>query len=244
MYDERRTNRPAACALVLALLSALALIAAGPLHRTGQVSLTASFTLLKWAVYGSVAALVLAVIGAFSGRRARGMGTAVTAIAIVLLSLGALAILLRQAVRVPPIHDVSTDLESPPVFVAVASLRSSAPNSIEYGGAKIAAQQRQGYPDIAPATLAVPPAQAFDRALATVRSMGWQLVASDPASGRIEATDTTFWFGFKDDIVVRVAPAPGGSRVDVRSLSRVGVGDIGTNAARIRKYLAALAASP
>ena len=73
--------------------------------------------------------------------------------------------------------------------------------------------------------------------------MGWDLVASDPASGRIEATDTTFWFGFKDDIVIRVAAAPGGSRVDIRSLSRVGVSDVGTNAARIRKYLTALRSS-
>jgi len=70
--------------------------------------------------------------------------------------------------------------------------------------------------------------------------MGGELVASDPVAGRIEATDTTFWFGFKDDIVVRVAPAPGGSRVDVRSTSRVGLSDVGTNAARIRKYLRAL----
>ena len=67
--------------------------------------------------------------------------------------------------------------------------------------------------------------------------MGWELVASDPAAGRIEATDTTFWFGFKDDIVVRVTPDPAGSRIDVRSVSRVGVGDIGANAARIRKVL-------
>ena len=67
--------------------------------------------------------------------------------------------------------------------------------------------------------------------------MGWEIVASDPAAGRIEATDTTFWFGFKDDVVVRVAAAPDGSRVDVRSLSRVGLSDVGTNAARIRKYL-------
>jgi uncharacterized protein (DUF1499 family) len=73
--------------------------------------------------------------------------------------------------------------------------------------------------------------------------MGWDLVASDPAGLRIEATDTTFWFGFKDDVVIRVTPQPNGSRVDVRSLSRVGVGDIGANAARIRKYLAALKTS-
>jgi uncharacterized protein (DUF1499 family) len=141
---------------------------------------------------------------------------------------------------VPPIHDITTDTDRPPAFVAIVPLRADAANPIDYAGTEVGAKQRQGYPDIAPATLAVPPNQAFDRALAAARSMGWELVASDPASGRIEATDTTFWFGFKDDIVIRVAPAPGGSRVDIRSLSRVGVSDVGTNAARIRKYLGAL----
>jgi len=82
-----------------------------------------------------------------------------------------------------------------------------------------------------------PPDRAFDLALAALHEMGWDLVAADATAGRIEATDTTFWFGFKDDVVIRVRPADGGSRVDVRSLSRVGVGDVGTNAKRIRAYL-------
>ena len=67
--------------------------------------------------------------------------------------------------------------------------------------------------------------------------MGWEVVAADPAAGRIEAVATTFWFGFKDDIVVRVAPAGAGSLIDARSKSRVGVGDLGTNAQRLRAYL-------
>jgi uncharacterized protein (DUF1499 family) len=109
-----------------------------------------------------------------------------------------------------------------------------------YGGEKIALQQRGAYPDLQPMILKVAPPEAFDRALAAVREMGWELVAADAAAGRIEATDTTFWFGFKDDVVIRVRPADGGSRVDVRSLSRVGGGDAGTNAKRIRAYLDAL----
>jgi uncharacterized protein (DUF1499 family) len=125
-------------------------------------------------------------------------------------------------------------------FVAVRALRVGAANPIEYGGAEIAAEQHRGYPDIAPVLLTVPPDQAFDRALRSARSMGWDVVASDPAAGRIEATDTTFWFGFTDDIAIRVTPAPGGSRVDLRSVSRVGLSDVGTNAARIRKFTASL----
>jgi uncharacterized protein (DUF1499 family) len=67
--------------------------------------------------------------------------------------------------------------------------------------------------------------------------MGWQIVDANASEGRIEATDTTFWFGFKDDIVIRVAATSGGSRIDVRSVSRVGRSDVGTNAKRIRCYL-------
>ncbi len=70
--------------------------------------------------------------------------------------------------------------------------------------------------------------------------MGWDLVAADAAAGRIEATDTTFWMGFKDDLVIRVRATDGGSQVDVRSLSCVGGGDVGANAKRIRAYLKAL----
>jgi len=75
------------------------------------------------------------------------------------------------------------------------------------------------------------------RALAAARASGWAIVAADSAAGRIEATATTAWFGFKDDVVVRVAPEGTGSRVDVRSVSRVGKSDVGANARRIREYL-------
>jgi len=144
----------------------------------------------------------------------------------------------NKAGSVPPIHDITTDTASPPAFQAVLPLRADAPNPSEYGGDSIAQQQREAYPDIEPVLLDVPPAQAFQRALEAAREMGWEIVSAEPAEGRIEATDTTFWFGFKDDVVVRVEPAAGGSRVDVRSVSRVGRSDVGTNAERIRDYLA------
>jgi uncharacterized protein (DUF1499 family) len=241
MYDEPRSNRAASFGLLLAIGSALTLVATGPLYRAERISLTTAFTIMRYAAYAGVAALLLAAIAAIvAARRGRGMATAVAALVVAGGSLALPATWLRQASRVPRIHDISTDTEHPPAFVAVVPLRTGARNPIDYGGGEIAAQQRQGYPDIAPVTLSVPPNQAFDRALATARSLGWELVASEPAAGRIEATDTTFWFGFKDDIVVRVTAAPGGSRVDVRSLSRVGLSDVGTNAARIRKFLTTL----
>ena len=101
----------------------------------------------------------------------------------------------------------------------------------------IAAQQQAAYADLRPIVLNVSLEQAFSKALATARDMGWEIVEAKPAEGRIEATDTTFWFGFKDDVVVRVVPADQGSRIDVRSVSRVGKSDVGTNARRIRAYL-------
>ena len=105
---------------------------------------------------------------------------------------------------------------------------------------EIAAQQRQAYPDVVPLVLESPADVAFGRALEAARGMGWEIVAADSSAGRIEATATTAWFGFKDDVVVRVTPEDGRSRVDVRSVSRVGMSDVGTNAARIRAYLARL----
>jgi uncharacterized protein (DUF1499 family) len=130
----------------------------------------------------------------------------------------------------------------PPQLVATLPLRAGAENTAVYGGPKLAAEQKQGYPDIAPLALPVPPQAAFERAQRVAGDMGWQIVAADPAAGRLEATDTTAWFGFHDDIVVRIRPAGAGSRVDVRSVSRVGRSDIGTNAKRIRAFLARLAA--
>jgi uncharacterized protein (DUF1499 family) len=230
--------------VALGIVSLLALVAAGPLHHQGLLGLTGAFAVLKWAVYGAVATLVLALLGVVvSARRRHGMSTAVMGIVLALVTLGSIGALAWRASRVPRIHDITTDTEHPPPFVAVLPLRAGALNPVVYGGPEVAAQQHSGYADLAPLPLNVPPARAFDRALAAARTMGWEIVASEPGAGRIEATDTTFWFGFKDDVVVRVTPGPGGSRVDVRSLSRVGGSDIGTNAARIRTYLKTLSAA-
>jgi uncharacterized protein (DUF1499 family) len=152
---------------------------------------------------------------------------------------------MRQvAQQVPPIHDITTDTEDPPRFAAVLPLRKNATNPVDYGGPEIAAQQHTAYPDIQPLTLPIPRHQAFVQALQTAEAMGWAIVATNPGEGQIEATDTTFWFGFKDDIVVRVQARGDGSRVDVRSVSRVGKSDVGTNAQRIRAYSRRLSKAP
>ena len=144
---------------------------------------------------------------------------------------------MRLARKVPVIHDISTDTEDPPRFEAILALRKNALNPPDYGGPEIAAQQKAAFPEIQTLRSDLAPRDAFDQALSASRRLGWALISQDPAAGRIEAVDTTFWFGFKDDVVIRVRPAAKGSLIDLRSVSRVGKGDAGTNARRIRRFL-------
>ena len=143
----------------------------------------------------------------------------------------------RTAQQVPPIHDITTDTQEASALRRHPAVQEECSQLRRVRRAVIAAQQQAAYADLRPLVLNVSLEQAFSKALATARDMGWEIVEAKPAEGRIEATDTTFWFGFKDDVVVRVVPADQGSRIDVRSVSRVGKSDVGTNAGRIRAYL-------
>ena len=151
-----------------------------------------------------------------------------------------------QGSSYPPIHDISTDTVNPPGFVAVLPLRSDAPNSTVYGdsprldAAELARLTREAYPDLVPWRTDAAPAEVFDRALQAVDELGWELVDQDPATGRIEATDTTFWFRFKDDVVISIQPDGNQTLVNARSVSRVGTGDVGANAKRLRAFFALL----
>ena len=230
-------------ALVVAVVAAGTLLAAGLGTRAGLWHFRTGLAMLRWAAYAGIAALALVAL-ALALTRPRG-GALLALLAAFAAGATAVAVpwtLMQRARGAPPIHDITTDPADPPAFVAVLPLRADAPNPATYGGPEVAAQQARAYPDIRPLRLAIPPGAAFDRALAAARAMGWDIVAADTAAGRIEATSTTRWFGFKDDVVVRVRPDGAGSRVDVRSVSRVGKGDVGTNARRVRAYLARLAA--
>jgi uncharacterized protein (DUF1499 family) len=145
---------------------------------------------------------------------------------------------------VPPIHDITTDPDNPPVFVAVLPLRKAdGGNSVTYEGAKIAELQRRAYPEILPLTVTLAAPAAFNRALEAAQRMGWVIVAADAAMGRIEASDRSRWFGFTDDIVIRITASGSGSRIDLRSSSRQGRSDFGVNATRVERYLALLRAA-
>ncbi len=227
-------------ALPLGILAVLLLLLAGPGTRFGLWDFRTGFTLLRWAAYLGIAAIGLGLVALLWRAPETPVWRPLMAIV-----LGALAAIVpwrwqEAARRVPPIHDITTDTERPPEFEAVLPLRAEAPNSAEYEGEAVAAQQRAAYPDIVPLRLETAPGETFARALEVARASGWEIVAADSAAGRIEATATTAWFGFKDDVVVRITPDGSGSRVDVRSVSRVGRSDVGANAKRIRAYLAKL----
>jgi uncharacterized protein (DUF1499 family) len=179
----------------------------------------------------------LGVVLARPGGRRRGLYRALAGLVIGAVVFGVPWSYLRAARQVPPIHDITTDTENPPPFVAVLRLRAGAANPPDYGGEAVAAQQRAAFPAIQPVHAPLPPDRTFDLALATAEDQGWKIVAAIPSEGRIEATDTTGWWGFKDDIVIRIRPEGSGSRLDIRSESRVGVSDLGTNAARIEAFL-------
>jgi uncharacterized protein (DUF1499 family) len=228
----------AVLALVVAVLALALVLLAGPGSRMGWWTFRTGLTVvLRWAAYAGIGAAVLAILALLLGGR---RGLAAIALLVGLAAVAPPMMFQRTAQSVPPIHDISTDTDDPPRFVAVLEKRAGASNPSEYGGPEIAAQQHKAYPDVRPVTLSDPPARAFARALEAARGQGWEIVAEDPAEGRIEATDTTRWFGFKDDIVIRVKPEGAGSRIDVRSVSRVGRSDVGKNASRIRAYVKAL----
>ncbi len=227
--------------LTLSVIGLLSLGASGLGYRWGWWEYKTGISLVKYAGFISVAAVVVCLVGLALWHWevvTQGKNEALIGLVIGGCILGLTLKWKHNLDSVPYIHDITTDTEHPPIFVAVLPLRAGAENSAEYGGPELARQQQDAYPDLKPGSVSSPPEAAFPRALQAAKDMGWKIVDSDPKSLRIEATDTTWWFGFKDDVVVRLTPSPTGSRIDVRSVSRVGKSDVGTNARRINAYLA------
>ncbi|MBI5588378.1 MAG: DUF1499 domain-containing protein [Deltaproteobacteria bacterium] len=224
-------------ALVLLSLAALS----GPGSRWGLWHFRTGFTIMRFCAYGAFVSFALSFAGVIVCviRRKSTKGV-VPGLAGLVISLAAVVIPLMwslEANRVPRIHDITTDTANPPVFSALPALR---PTPAEYAGAEVAGIQRARYPEIKPLELNIAPEAAFDAALKAARGLGWEIIDADRPSLHIEAVDTTLWYGFKDDIAVRITAGDVGSRIDVRSVSRVGISDIGTNARRIRRYFDAV----
>jgi hypothetical protein len=235
------TGRPLASGAIAAGLAVLAASAGPFLARAGLVPPGVGEGLFRGAIPLAAVALVLAIV---SMRRQahRWRGAAVAAVAV-----AAAAMPLRTWMddrAAPPIHDVTTDLDNPPRYVAIARLRVPPANAAAYAGDAVARQQRASYGDLRPLVVTAPPGRVLSLAADTARAEGWTVLAQDLGFGdlgRLEATDASVLFGRIDDIVVRVVPHPAGSRVDVRSSARDDAADGGRNAARVRRFLAFLA---
>ena len=221
----------------IALLAALAFVAAIAFlvlgAPRGLLGYRTAFDTLRTLAYLGVAGAGLSLALTLAARSA---AARVMAAAATLLFAAPVATMIANEATPPPgtaINDITTDLENPPAFSAVIPLREPGSNPIEYGGAEVAARQREAHPDVVPIQTQLDKEAAFQLAFETAEALGWEIIAADLHSGIIEAVDTTPFFRFKDDIVIRVSELARGSRVDLRSRSRVGRSDLGKNAARI-----------
>jgi len=230
--------------LPVAIVTTLAVTAAvlGPIGaRSGVLPDGASESIFR----GAVPCAVLAVTMAIAAMRRS--GRLLTGLAFILLAVGAAVLPARAWIAAgmsPPIADVTTDLDNPPRYVAVAKLRVPPANTADYAGDAVARQQRASYPELRSLIVTAPPPRVLALAADTARAEGWTVLAQDIGFGdlgRLEATDRSFLFGRIDDIVVRIVPHAAGSRVDVRSSARKDGHDAGRNATRIRRFLAFLA---
>lgn len=231
----------------LALFSVVATLIAIIIVRAGLIEVLPGVATVGGALAFAVLAILLA-LGSFVTiwrLGLGGLGYSVTAIFIGAALLAYPAYLGTKAYTLPPIYDISTDVLDPPAFDAVRRLRSRATNPAQYAGLYAAEQQREAYPEVTPLELSVPTKQAYDQALALVNKRRWLVLdAREPQpnrrDGRIEAVARTPIMGFRDDIVIRVRGVDESSRVDMRSSSRYGVHDLGSNASRIRAFLDSL----
>lgn len=238
---------------VLALGAVAAALVAAIGSGQGIWHFRVGFTVLRYAFYAAIAGGALAILAAFVARRVSPRLVVVNLVALA-AALGFVFYLgsqVRTARTVPAIHDIATDLDDLPRFETLAVREDNLDNIPDLDRPELAAMEpearwkaihREAYGDIRPVTVPWNVAETIARADRLARDRGWEIADADPQAGRLEATDTTFFFRFKDDVVVRVRPAPAGdgSVVDMRSISRVGGSDVGVNAKRVRAFLADL----
>jgi len=194
------------------------------------------------AAIGLVAVVVSAagIIRTLTSNRS-GARLAIAGLVLGLLVAAPVVQAMMAGAQVPGIHDITTDLDNPPSFDAVAALRGEGTNPLDRAEPEnLAELQTQAYPDIATIEVGEQPGKVFEAAVETARDLGWDIVAVNPEAGMIEATATTRVMNFKDDVAIRVVERDGGTAVDIRSVSRVGISDLGANANRIRTFRDAL----
>lgn len=240
-----------------AVAAAIALVAVLGV-RLGLFPYAFGFRLMTPSVIAGLAAFIAgAAWGLSAFRRNEGEGRRPGMIGL----FGALLLLYpplgteARGLTAPPIHDATSDPEDPPQFIALLKERTPGMNSpvfqpqatIHYRGQDMTvayALHEYYQTDVTKPHngLLTSPAKAFWRSVAIARTLGWRIVDANEKEGRIEATDTSFWFGRVSDIVIRIRPAGPihGSRVDARSASREGDIDYGANLARLKAFLSQL----
>ena len=222
----------------LVSLSAFLLVALpSPLYKYGVVDLGTAFMGFKFGVFAGIAALILLVLQILFKRKTVTLGSTIMALLLSTIAIAIPLSMLNKGKSVPPIHDISTDLVNPPEFVAIAPLRADAPNPVEYAGVEVATQQRAAYPELQTLNYTQSKSELVEATKQAIDHLGWQLVNIDADQGIIEATDRTMWFGFKDDVIVRITDNGSKRLVDIRSKSRVGGSDLGKNAERIHGFI-------
>jgi uncharacterized protein (DUF1499 family) len=199
------------------------------------------------------AALLLACLAALlSGAAAaviwrtgrRGAAPAALGLVLALALLAWPARLVVDAIALPAINDISTDLDSPPAYMRSArALEARAGRTAPETSSQTRAAQKLAYPHVQPVLIDMEPAQAYQLALRLAKAHGWRIVDATPPSvrdgiGHIDATDRSLFFGFVDDIAIRITPLVSQTRIDLRSSSRIGRHDLGANARRIEAFAA------
>lgn len=236
-------NVIAGLALLLLIAAAVMMAGAGPAYRGELITLGEAFTLLRNGVYTAGGAVAVSIIALLLSMFARRFTSALIASLVIITAATLLFVPWQhwqRAQEVPAIHDITTDMQNPPFFEALADARRAAPNAVNYPGEATAQQQRAAYPYIEPLVMDETPQTVLAAAQAEAEEAGWRIAKI--TDNQIEATATTRWFGFEDDVVIRLTELDSGVQVDMRSASRLGASDVGTNAARIEGYLSALEA--
>lgn len=241
VYRVPRRSPLASMAFWPALFLGLVAVSAGFGARYGFWNFRFGFRILRVCFFGGVITGALGLVGSWisfplrSDRR--GFTLSLTAVLISGVLVGLPLQWKMRADEAPALHDVTTDPANPPQFRVINRYRDDQHNDLDYGGEQERKLQSEHYPELQTKVVEGSLDSCMRKALDLGRRYDWQVHRVNWEEGWIEATDTTFWFGFKDDVIVRLRETDGECRVDLRSVSRVGRGDAGTNARRIQKFL-------
>jgi len=227
-------------AFLLSFVAAFLFLFSGYGYQMEIWSLGTAFSVLRNAAYSMVGLILLNLLAIYltrPGGGKKGMSFGITGLVLSLAVVATAVYWQSEAQKYPPIHDITTDIANPPEFDEIVPLRAEAPNPPEYVGGETTEMQREFYTELQTLELNESPQIVFEAAVSLIESRGWRLVSADRENLKIEATEKLSWFGFKDDVVIRLQTEDQNKTlVDMRSKSRIGRSDLGVNAYRIQQF--------